>query len=638
LVSSRRSRSTLGALLASTFILTGAASAQAAPTIASPTVDAYINDTTPTVQFDDVAPGMDINLEVGGEVVGTTPAADIATGSGEVTADEDVSSLTNNRFVQLVVREDDGGPANGAFDTVDVSINQIPSLSGPADDTTWSAAGIDYSVTGAIPLNDVVLYSDGDEVARETADADGEVASLKPDAALSPGPHTLTAVTVDDAQVESSPETIALTVTPSAPLLSGLFNNAQLNQSPPAVTVTGVDEDASTVTLYEVIHDEGEDPDPDTFSNLGETTLSASDGTETVSLITPLSPGEHTLLARQTVNGTETDDYQSGNVWTTVEVNSGAPTLSSDDAGKLLNRTPYFDAMSTLRRYSIDSTNSVKFYVNGAPAGSDPTGYDGDAYFHPETLADGAYAVYAVTVDDLGHESTARSNEVTFTLDTVAPAAPTFTSPTAGAALTTNTPLVSVHSEPGARVYLYAGDYTDDYSTIADANGNATFTLSRALAEGENTLGAYASDAAGNYGDYGESTFNVKTVATAPPVVPPVATPVAPVATPTPTATTPAAPSKVTLSSSTLSASKPVKVGFTIKKAGTVKVTITKVVNGKTVTVATVSVKVKAGKGTYTLRTKVGGMTLKKGSFKVSMQTVNGKTKSKAVSAKVSVR
>ena len=101
---------------------------------------------------------------------------------------------------------------------------------------------------------------------------------------------------------------------------------------------------------------------------------------------------------------------------------------------------------------------------------------------------------------------------------------------------------------------------------------------------------------------------------------------------------TPSTPTKVDFSSNTLTKANPIKVAFTLKKAGTVRVTITKTVKGKTVTVATVNVKRKAGKGTYTLRTKVGGKTLKKGKYKVSLQTVDGKKTSKAVSEKVNVR
>jgi hypothetical protein len=66
-------------------------------------------------------------------------------------------------------------------------------------------------------------------------------------------------------------------------------------------------------------------------------------------------------------------------------------------------------------------------------------------------------------------------------------------------------------------------------------------------------------------------------------------------------------------------------------------VTITKVSKGRTTTVASVDVKVKAGKGSYTLRTKVGKKTLKKGTYKLTLQTVSGTKKSKAVTQKLTV-
>jgi hypothetical protein len=635
---SRRTRSTLGALLASTLMLTGAASAQADPIITSPEPGAYINDTTPTVQFSDVTPGMvGVKLEVGGIVVGTTPDADITAGAGEVTADTSVSAPDgdNDRRVNLVVREDDGTPTNLAFDDVQVFVNQVPSLTlGPADNTVaWSAEEVEYHVTDAIPFNDVVMYSDGHEVAREQADVDGTVTNFKPVDLLSPGPHVLTVVSVDDALVKSSPETVNLTVSPSVPKFEKLLDQAQLNQSQPAINFTDVDPAADKVTLYEVFPDEVAPEDQ--FVSIGETTDVNSDGTATVTPDLPLSAGEHTVLARQTVNGTETDDYHAGNTWTRVTVNTTAPTLSSNDDGQLTSRIPYIEAEGALRSPTGDNTASVKFYVNGVYAGSDQSSYEGYAYFHPETLADGSYTVYAVTVDDLGHESTARSNEVTFTLDATAPGAPTLVSPANGSVIGTSIPQVTVTGEPGTRVHIIVDYVGEEGDLIVDANGNATFTLTQALADGAHALSAVAVDAAGNWGETSYADFTVKTAVAVPPT-PPVVTP--PVVTPTPTAT-PTAPTKVSLSSSTLTAKTPVTVGFTLKKAGTVKVTITKTVKGKTVTVATVNVKVKkAGKGTYTLKTKVGGKTLKKGSYEVSLQTVNGKKKSKSVSAKVSVR
>ena len=183
---------------------------------------------------------------------------------------------------------------------------------------------------------------------------------------------------------------------------------------------------------------------------------------------------------------------------------------------------------------------------------------------------------------------------------------------------------------------LFIEDTQDGAYLTADGAGDVTFTPNQALADGTHTLYAYASDAAGNWSDARVTQFTVKT---AKPTTPTTTTPTPTVPTTPTQPTLLLAPGKVTLSSHTLTAKNPVKVGFKLSKPGTVKLTLTKVVKGHITTVATVTVKVaKAGKGSYTLRTKVGKHKLAKGSYKLTLQTVSKHKKSKAVTQKLTVR
>jgi hypothetical protein len=154
-----------------------------------------------------------------------------------------------------------------------------------------------------------------------------------------------------------------------------------------------------------------------------------------------------------------------------------------------------------------------------------------------------------------------------------------------------------------------------------------TFT---GLAVGEHTFMVAASDALGNPGPVREYTFTV----TAP--QPPTAQQ------PLTTLTTPtlATLSKGKLSSHTLTKKRPVKVSFTISKPSTVTLTLTQKVKGKTKTGAKVSFEIKkAGKASYTLRTKVGKRNLPKGSYTLSLQTTTGKQQSKScITQKLTVR
>jgi hypothetical protein len=625
-------------------MLAGAASAHAATiTIDSPENGAYINDTTPAVQYSGAELNGSIALRANGDYVYS--GGSDATGAGTITPT--AISDAPGETVELVM-SDGGGSVS---DPVDVTVNQVPRFDVGDDSTTREGdtvtnERISFDVTGAIPGNPVdtaqdsyiLLYVSGVSTPSYfDADPTGAAKDISPWEDLDPGTHTAYVVTEDAEGVESSrSEEVTFTVAPAPaePVFKDLFDSVQLNQSQPVLNLTNIDPAADEVTLYHVVEVD------DTGASVAFATSTDIDRVNHTATITPtLTDGMHSLSVTQTVNGVETGDDNSYPTPVTVYVNASAPTLSSNDDGQLTNEIPYFDINGALQSLGGDgdNTNIVELYIDGALAGSDDTDGGGNAGIRPETVTDGAHTAYAVTVDDLGHRSTVHSNEVTFTLDTTAPGAPTLVSPANGSVITTNIPQVTVTAEPGTRVHVLVDDVGEENWQTVDANGNAKFTLSEALADGEHHLYVFAQDAAGNYSDFGYAAFTVKTATTVPPVTPPVPPTVTP--TPTPTPATPAAPTKLTLSSSTLTKSKPVKVGFTLKKAGTVKVTITKTVKGKTVTVATDNVKVKkAGKGTYTLRTKVGGKTLRKGKYKVSLQTVNGKKKSKSVSAKVSVR
>jgi len=406
----------------------------------------------------------------------------------------------------------------------------------------------------------------------------------------------------------------------SAPSFTTLLDNAQINQSQPHLQVEA-DPSASEVTLYDV--DGNGDP-----QEIGSTPTIDSDGTTTVTPDSPLADGTHLLEIAQTVGPDQSDmsDVVS------VDVNTAAPTLESPTDGTLTNESkPLFEVSGALHNTVRDA--QVAIYVDGQFAGQDSSDDGGEAGLFPDHhLADGAHTAYAVTVDDLGHTGDAHSNLVHFTVDTVAPGAPTIISPADGSTLTTATPTITVHAEPGAHVYggidqaIFLGPET------ADADGNATFAVTDKLADGSHVLGVFTADAAGNYGDGASVNFTVATAA-------PPTTPTTPTKPATPVTPTLATPSKVKLSSSTLTKGHPVKLSFTITKPSTVTLTLTQRVKGKTKTAAKISFKVKkAGKASYTLSTKIGKHKLAKGRYTLSLQTTAGTQTSKSVTQTLTVR
>jgi hypothetical protein len=629
---SRRTRSLTALAATMTLGLAGAASANAALTIDSPVDGDYLNTVRPSVHVTGATPGdhleLDINNHDTGVVVvaGSDGKATLSTSASIV--DPPVSATPGSLPITVI---DTDGPEQT---TIYFGFDTIPSISGTGDGSTVAAADVLFHSGSAIPDQAVRLYVDGAPAGLEFADDNGEVTdpddsthylNLAP-SNLAPGSHRASVVSVDGNGDESDhSDTVTFNVEPAEPLFDGLFDGAKLNSGAQIIALTGVYSAASRVTLYEL--DDNGDP-----VELAHTTAVGAQGAATIPVT--LADGSHSLVVSQTVNGVESD-IESDN--TDVDVQSSAPVL--DELGALINdATPWFDAHNLLIN-NINNNTKVKLYVDGVVASVDDNFGGGEDGLKPDApISEGDHTAYVTTIDDLGHEGVA-SNTVSFTVDTIAPAI-AFTAPAAGA-LTTATPVVTLHTEPGATVRAFADN--DDLGTAtADANGDVTFTVTHALSSGSHTLVAGAEDAAGNYSDDALRTvsYTAPAAATPAPVTP--VTPATPQKSPAPAPaapTTPAAPAKVSLSSHTLTAKTPVKVGFTLTRPGTVKLTLTKTVHGRTVTVATVTVRVtKAGKGSYTLRTKVGGHTLGKGAYRLTLQTVSGKKTSKKVSQALTVK
>jgi hypothetical protein len=166
---------------------------------------------------------------------------------------------------------------------------------------------------------------------------------------------------------------------------------------------------------------------------------------------------------------------------------------------------------------------------------------------------------------------------------------------------------------------------------VVQANGTWNVSPGVPLGEGVRTVTASVTDGAGNVSIATEQ-LDVQTVRR----VVPSPTPVTPVLDSSPV---PLAPTRVSLSSPTLTAEKSVKIRFTLAKAGTVELQLKKLVRGKRKLVGTVILRNrKAGKNTYTLTLRFAGHTLEKGNYRLTVRTTRGKLHSKPLTEKISVR
>jgi hypothetical protein len=277
---------------------------------------------------------------------------------------------------------------------------------------------------------------------------------------------------------------------------------------------------------------------------------------------------------------------------------------------------------------------------------------DGSWSVAPTILANGTYPVLAATTDGAGNVGSATQQ---LTIDTVPPlitlnGPPTVvtSNPTALISGTSDAApgtLITVNVAPQTLTAVVNGTTITEsvgaQTLIAVVQSTETWNVTTApMGQGVHAITASVTDPAGNTSTATEQ-LTIETVAPAPiapaPAPPAPATPVAnpssPILTPAPQA-----PTRVVISSHTLTVQKPIEVNFTLTKPGTVQLKLVDILHGKTDTVGTVTIKErKAGKHSYKLTDRFAGHKLNKGTYELNVQTTSGTRHSKTVTQKISV-
>ncbi len=170
--------------------------------------------------------------------------------------------------------------------------------------------------------------------------------------------------------------------------------------------------------------------------------------------------------------------------------------------------------------------DTVKVYLNGSTTPSYSTMANTSSGWSAKigALANGAYS-YAATATDSTGDTSALSAALKFTVDTVAPAAPTISDSSVqggfvNAASDTSAQTLSGTAEAGDTVKVYLnGSATPSYSTVANTSGAWSVKIG-ALANGAYSYAATATDPAGNTGASSAALkFTVDTVAPAAPTI-----------------------------------------------------------------------------------------------------------------------
>ncbi|MGK2877925.1 MAG: hypothetical protein ACSLFF_05055, partial [Solirubrobacterales bacterium] len=211
--------------------------------------------------------------------------------------------------------------------------------------------------------------------------------------------------------------------------------------------------------------------------------------------LSSLADGSHTYSVYQVDQAGNT----SGTVqvaWVVDNAIPATPTLTrTAPAGALTNSTT-----ATLTTGNVEAGGIVQYSSNGGTTwttGTNPLSLTG--------LTNGSYS-YIARVQDAAGNNSAASNAVTWTVDTIAPAAPTVTGPSGTTALQTAT--ITFTGEAGAT-----------FGCSLDGGASPTFTpctnpvnLS-GLTNGPHTYDVRQTDAAGNVGPAQRITWTVDTSA-----------------------------------------------------------------------------------------------------------------------------
>jgi large repetitive protein len=354
------------------------------------------------------------------------------------------------------------------------------------------------TISGVAEAGATVEFKDqlGNTLGSVTAGSNGAY-SFTPTTAMADGAKTITAKSTDALgnsasttyNVTIDTQIAAPTMAAGSPALTvgGVTYN---NDSTP--TITGTAEAGSTVTVT------------DGTTVLG-TTVAGSDGKYSFT-----TPDEHTMSEGSHALSVSAKDI-AGNVSETVTQNvtidTRAPTVTETLASPAVTSAGVtYDRDNTPTITGVTEAGSTVTVKDGDTVlGTTVAGADGKYSFTPAEsfkLIDGVHTLNVTATDLAGNVSAAAASQ-TVKIDTVAPTVTeTLTSPAVVAANgvtydSDNTPTIKGVAEAGATVTVSDGD-TVLGSTVADDQGNYSFTPTAALADGVHTLNVTATDLAGN--------------------------------------------------------------------------------------------------------------------------------------------
>jgi hypothetical protein len=388
-----------------------------------------------------------------------------------------------------------------------------PKITSYSNDSGVAGDGITndntLTLTGTAAANSTVKVFDGAaQIGTATANASGTWTYTT--AALADGGHSLTAK-VTNAAGNTSAASSALAVkidtsAPNAPTIAtsgSSLTAADKSANPNTVTVTGSAEANSTVKVF------------DGATQIGTATADSSGAWNFTS--GTLATGNHTFTSKAMDAAGNTSSASAGLVVnvapTAPPPAAGAPTIVSysNDSGVAGDG---ITNDNTLTLTGTAKANSVVLVYDGAtPVGAAIANSSGAWSFTTRPLADGSHSVTAKTIDATGKFVV--SSPLDVKIDTTAPNAPTIATPSSSAGGVVK---LAGTAEANSKVAVFDGA---KQLGIATTDDKGTWSLTTdALATGNHSFTAKATDVAGNTGAASKAVAVSITPPTTPPTTP----------------------------------------------------------------------------------------------------------------------
>ncbi|WP_430389232.1 Ig-like domain-containing protein [Dyella sp. 20L07] len=407
---------------------------------------------------------------------------------------------------------DTTAPSAPIIDTVYDAVGDVQGNLKPGDTTDDTKP----KVSGTAEANStVVMYDNGKEIGRTTADANGKW-TFTPNAELANGGHDLHVTAIDAAGNTSAPSNhFGFNVLSSGgamdkPTIDTVYDDVGSVQGflkpgdstdDTMPTLSGKANANSTVKVY----DDGK---------LLGTTQSNANGDWTYTPSTPLSEGPHNLTVTAT-DATGNTSVPSDAFPLTVDTTApSAPTIDTvyDAVGDVQGNLHQGDTTDDTKPKvsgTAEANSTVVVYDNGKEIGRTTTDANGKWTFAPsKPLANGNHDLHAIAVDAAGNASVPSNHFGFDVLAGGAPEAPAITAviddvgPIQGLLQKNDVtddarPTIEGSAEKGVTVSVYSNGVLLG-TVVADDKGLWSFTPSKDLAEGLNNITATATNAAGN--------------------------------------------------------------------------------------------------------------------------------------------